>query len=154
MYDEERTTKHLQESSGIGRYMLNVPGWGDKPMFINDPQIRMQLWGGNNRHVDNSSAIDIHSDLLGIWGTKKISPYCRNYKNQTINSTQISYPTYTKTVTHESRTTHPTWMYKDLQQDHTSILLVDPQKHIYNPLLNNINTRNIARDNYITRITN
>ena len=36
------------------------------PSTFDDPQIRMQKWGGNLRKVYNSSAIDIHSDLIGI----------------------------------------------------------------------------------------
>ena len=44
-YDECRTKKILQESTGPGRYMLNVPGNGCKPCLMADPQSRLQGWG-------------------------------------------------------------------------------------------------------------
>ena len=64
-YDESRTIKKLQESTGPGRYIMNVPGNGSNPCFFNDPQIRMQKWGANLHSVINGSAIDIDSDLKG-----------------------------------------------------------------------------------------
>ena len=44
-----RIEKQLQESTGPGRYMLNVPGQGSTLTFFDDPHIRMQSWGGNLR---------------------------------------------------------------------------------------------------------
>ena len=52
-YDSGRTIKHLQQSTGPGRYMLNVPGNGDKPEYMEDPHIRLEKWGGN---LDNNAA--------------------------------------------------------------------------------------------------
>ena len=52
-YDDCRTKKKLQESTGPGRYRLNVPGNGSKPCFFNDPQIRLQKWGANLENVIN-----------------------------------------------------------------------------------------------------
>ena len=47
--DPCRINKQLQESTDPGRYMLNVPGNGDKPYYIEDPYIRIQGWGANLR---------------------------------------------------------------------------------------------------------
>ena len=41
-YDECRTKKKLQQQTGPSRYILNVPGNGSKPCFMDDPQIRLQ----------------------------------------------------------------------------------------------------------------
>jgi hypothetical protein len=60
--DPCRITKQLQESTGLGRYMLNVPGNGDKPLYMEDPHIRMQKWGGNLL----TNTINIESDLMGL----------------------------------------------------------------------------------------
>ena len=73
-YDPCRTKKLLEESTGPGRYMLNKPGWGNKPCFFSDPQIRMQEWGTNLRRVPGGAPIDINSDLLGI--TRPLSKDC------------------------------------------------------------------------------
>ena len=50
-YDECRTAKILQESTGPGRYLLNTPGPGCNPCFITDPHIRLQGIGPNLRTV-------------------------------------------------------------------------------------------------------
>ena len=62
-YDDARIIKSLQQSTGAGRYMLNVPGPGNKVCFYNDPQVRMQKWGANLRSVPTGHPIDIDSDL-------------------------------------------------------------------------------------------
>lgn len=145
-YDQLRTDKYLQQSTDPGRYMLDVPGWGNKPYFINDPQIRMQKWGGNLRKTNNNnSIIDINSDLIGLNNINSKCDKKKKYKD----THKINYPIYSKTFTNETRVTHPSWMYRDLKQDHTSILLFDPLKNIYDPLKNNINTRNLERDNFV-----
>ena len=75
-YDECRTKKILQESTGPGRYMLNTPGIGCKPCYTSDPQARLQKWGGNLRYVPGSHQIDIDSDLIGL--TRKLTHDCTN----------------------------------------------------------------------------
>ena len=49
-----------QQSTGPGRYILNTPGYGDKPMFMADPNIICQKWGGNLW----TNATDIQSNLI------------------------------------------------------------------------------------------
>ena len=66
-YEKCRVQKSLQQATGPGRYMLNVPGnAGDKPEVFNDPQLRMQKWGGNLMGVYNGHPIDIDSDLKNV----------------------------------------------------------------------------------------
>ena len=40
--DPSRIMKKLQESTDQGLYYLNQPGNGDRPPFIDDPQILLQ----------------------------------------------------------------------------------------------------------------
>ena len=60
--DKSRIEKQLQESTGLGKYMINVPGNGDKPHYMEDPFIRMQKWGGNLQ----TNTINLESDLRGL----------------------------------------------------------------------------------------
>jgi len=60
--DPCRIKKQNQEATGPGRYMLNKPGWGDKPCFMDDPHIRMEQWGANLR----TDSINLESDLMGL----------------------------------------------------------------------------------------
>ena len=78
-YDSCRVKKNLQQATGPGRYILNVPGnAGDKPNVFNDPQLRMQKWGGNLMGVYNGHPIDIDSDLKNVG--RKLKKYCKDEK--------------------------------------------------------------------------
>ena len=65
-YDECRTKKYLQQSTGPGRYIMNAPGNGLDPTYTDEPQIRLQKWGGNLREVPGGHPIDIDSELIGL----------------------------------------------------------------------------------------
>lgn len=151
-YDKCRTEKILQESTGPGRYILDRPGWGAKPCFFDDPHIRMQGWGANLRKVPRGAPIDIDSDLIGI--TRPISNDCsgKEYPNSgVVRSKRVTYPVCSKPVTDETRATHPAWMYKDLEQDHRSILFLDPQENTCMTFQNNLNTRLLERDYFVDK---
>ena len=60
--DDARIAKQLQQQTDQGRWVLDVPGNGDKPCYMLDPQIIPQKWGGNLW----TKSIDIQSSLLGI----------------------------------------------------------------------------------------
>jgi hypothetical protein len=142
--DKCRTEKHLQQSTDIGRYHLNVPGNGLNPTFFEDPHIRLSKWGGNNR----TNHININSDLKGL--TRKLNNdnvQANDYKGHAV----ISEPTITNSnfmSTEQSRSTHPSWLSRDLEQNNFDYLYIDPQKHSVMDFNNNVNTRIIYTDNY------
>jgi hypothetical protein len=95
-YDEARTKKELQQSTDPGRWVMNVPGNGDTPYYIEDPHIRIQNWGANMR----TNAINLESDLLGV--NRKLNRDCTikdSYVNFIANSDIIEYPTTKKLAT-------------------------------------------------------
>ena len=49
----------MNQSTGTGRYMLNVPGNGSKPCFMEDPFCRLQKWGANLQ----TNSINLESDV-------------------------------------------------------------------------------------------
>ena len=142
--DPCRIKKQLQESTGGGRYMLNKPGWGDKPCFMNDPQIRMQQWGGNLR----TNTINLESDLMGL--TRNLTKDCdkNNYQTEAVKSEQMVYPECNP-FTDESRVTNPAWWYRDLEQNHRYILPLDPQENTCIPFQNNLSTRILEKDFFV-----
>jgi len=152
-YDNCRVDKKLEEMTGIGRYILNTPGPGDNLCFFEDPQIRLQKWGANLRHVKGGAPIDIDSDLMGI--TRPLSKDCKELKypfKGIIKSEKVEYPQNKTTITQQSRTTHPSWMYRDLEQSNRYPLFINPQEHVFSPFHSNINTRLLERDNHIPEI--
>lgn len=143
--DPCRIQKQLQESTDQGRYMLDMPGNGDKPFYINDPYLRLQKWGGNLM----SNTINIENDLRGM--TRQINRDClleNNYKNHSANKSKIEYPTI-GTITDQSRATNPAWMSRDLEQVNWYILPLNPQENTCMPFKANLNTRIIEKDNFI-----
>ena len=152
-YDDSRTKKKLQESTGPGRYSLNMPGNGTSPCFFNDPQIRMQKWGANLEHVVNGAPIDIDSDLKGV--TRKLTKYSQKsqFPNSGVPITQkVEYPICGDALTDESRATHPAWMYRALPQNREYPLFLNPQENVCMRFHNNLNTRLLERDNFVPKI--
>jgi len=147
--DPCRITKQLQQQTDQGRWILDVPGNGDKPCFALDPQIIPQKWGGNLW----TNSIDIQSSLLGIDRTLNRDTLLNQdkYKKQTVHVSPILYPVCdTFITTEQSRTIMPAWTARDLQQNHAYILPNDPQANTELPFNNYVSTRIFEKD-YFTR---
>lgn len=148
--DPCRIKKQLQESTGPGRYMLNVPGNGETPHYIDDPYIRLQQWGGNLK----TNVINIESDLRGL--SRSINRDCvdlNNYQQHSAGYSDISYPVL-GTVTDQPRATHPAWEVRDLEQVNWSILPLNPQENTCMHFENNLNTRILEKDYFSLREDN
>lgn len=135
--DPDRIMKDLQESTDQGLYYLNQPGNGERPPFINDPQIILQKWGANLCE----DRVNVESKLMGI--QYKLSRDCTR---ENIKTTPIKYPTYKKEITGQPRTVMPAWTARDLEQTNWWTLPLDPQENVILPFHANISTRIIEKD--------
>ena len=143
-YDPCRTIKRLQQSTDPGRYMLNVPGNGDKPCYIEDPQIIIQKWGANLR----TNCINLESELLGI-NSRNMGRDCLGkdeYTSINVPSKPITYPTCNNLFTEQSRAIMPAWTARDLEQVDWYTLPLNPQENTCMPFTNNLNTRILEKD--------
>lgn len=96
-----------------------------------------------------TNSINLESDLFGL--TRNLNRDCREQNDYNIHKAQtnkINYPTI-KIVTDESRSTHPAWLYKDLEQNNFKILHLNPQENTCIPFNYNLNTRVLEKDSYI-----
>jgi hypothetical protein len=142
-YDDCRTKKRLQQSTGPGRYMLDVPGNGSHPCYIEDPQIIIQKWGANLR----TNTINLESDLMGV--NRQISRDCLgkdNYKNYNVENEAIQYPKCNNLYTEQSRATNPAWWYRDLEQVDWYYPPLNPQENTCFPFEANLSTRILEKD--------
>ena len=85
-YDDLRTKKILQESTGPGRYHLNVPGPFKTTCYMDDPQVRLQKFGGNMSH-DEFRKVALDED---IFHDEKITMIGQNYYYQLKSNDQES----------------------------------------------------------------
>jgi hypothetical protein len=142
-YDDCRTKKSLQQSTDPGRWILNVPGNGDKPCYMEDPQIIIQKWGANLR----TNTINLESDLMGV--NRQLSRDCLgkdNYQNYNVPNQAIEYPTCNNLFTDQSRATNPAWWYRDLEQTDWYYPPLNPQANTCLPFRNNLSTRILEKD--------
>jgi hypothetical protein len=143
--DPARIEKQLQESTGLGRYMLNVPGNGDRPSFSEDPFLRMQKWGANLM----TNAINVESDLLGLTRSAcKDNLVNNDYSKAKVQTSPVKYPSQ-QPITDQSRATHPAWTTRDLEQVNWAILPLNPQENTCYPFENNLSTRILEKDTYV-----
>ncbi len=143
-YDPCRTKKQLQQSTGPGRYILDVPGNGDKPCYMEDPQIIIQKWGANLR----TNTINLESDLMGL-NRQAARRDCLGKDNYELNKTEssaISFPTCKNLFTEQSRAIMPAWTARDLEQVDWYTLPLNPQENTCMPFQNNLSTRILEKD--------
>jgi len=142
-YDDCRTIKRLQQETDQGRYVLDVPGWGDKPCFMEDPHIIPQKWGANLR----TNTINLESELLGM--NRKLTKDClgvNNYEHNKVESQSINYPYCSQMYTEQSRSIMPAWTARDLEQVNWWTLPLNPQENTCIPFQNNLSTRILEKD--------
>ena len=126
--------------------MMNKPGWGDNPCFMEDPYMRMGQWGANLR----TNTTNLESDLMGLSRTLTRDCESNNYKKSEVNSQKIDYPTCSP-FTEQSRVTDPAWWYRDLEQVNWAILPLNPQENTCIPFQNNLNTRTLEKDYFVAK---
>ncbi len=142
-YDDCRTKKSLQQATDPGRWILNVPGNGDKPCYMEDPQIIPQKWGANLR----TNTINLESDLRGV--NRQLSRDClgkNEYQRYNVSNQAIQYPTCNQLTTEQSRATNPAWWYRDLEQVDWQYPPLNPQVNTCLPFQNNLSTRILEKD--------
>jgi len=146
--DPSRMYKQSQISSFSGRYFLDTPGQGMDLPFVEDPNIRMQKWGANLRN----NTINLESDLLGL--TRKINrdyTEVNDYQQHAINASPNYYRSEQPFV-EESRSTHPAWMYKDLEQSRWESPFLNPLNGLEKGFHENVQTRILEKDFFVPTI--
>ncbi len=142
--DTCRINKQLQEMTFLGKYMLDVPGNGMKPLFMNDPFIRQQKWGANLM----TNSINLESDLLGLSRNLNRDNLDNNYKKNKVESNKIKYPVSNET-TEQTRNSNPAWMLRDIENNNWDYLPLNPQENVCIPFNNNISSRIIQKDYFV-----
>jgi hypothetical protein len=139
--DPCRIQKQMQEMTGLGRYMNNVPGPGTNLPFYEDPQIRLQKWGANL----HTNTINLESSMIGL--NQQLNRDCIQNNSKKVTTQQLQYPSLMPYV-EESRAIMPPWTVLDKEQNRWDYLPLDPQKNVCFRFQNNLSTRILEKDYY------
>ena len=143
--DSCRITKQLQEDTDQGRYMINVPGNGLTPSYMEDPYIRMQKWGANLQ----SNTINLESDLMGLTRPLTLdSKEKNNFENYKVNSEKFNFPSQ-KPFVEQPRAVNPAWTVLEEEQNNFEYPFFDPQLNVCIPFQNNLSSRILEKDYYL-----
>lgn len=145
-YDKSRIIKELQQSTDPGRWIINVPGNGTKPDYIEDPNIRIQKWGANLM----TNHTDIESTLRGITiNNNKDYLDQTKYKKNVKTGDKIYYPRNEDLYVEQLRMSEPAWELRTKENNNwleplykkEPVQMIPNEKH-------QINTRNLEREYY------
>lgn len=140
--DPVRVESRLDLSTFEGRYQLNRPGPGMDMPFMEDPQLRLQKWGANL----NTNTVNLESDLRGLSRTLNRDNVQKNvYQTHSANTVVRSFP-ISESFVEESRSSHPAFMYRGLEQSVWEKPILDPQANLEKPFETNIQTRLLRRN--------
>ena len=147
--DKDRINMFLDQDVNMLQYMVNVPGNGTNPYYIEDPQIRLEKFGANI----SDNIVDINSYLKGlnkVLSRNQNENENKNKKDQSFNNKYIRnyFPTISSAITDQSRTITPAWALRDLQQNNWAYLHQNPQTNTELMFENNISSRILEKDNY------
>ena len=145
--DKDRINMFQNQDVNNLKYMVNVPGNGTRPYYIEDPHIRLQKFGANISH----NIVNVNSGLKGI--ARQLDTECLAKKNgneQMLqkNYSEMSFPVISSAVTDESRAMMPAWQLRGIEQNHWNYLLSNPQDHAEVNFANNVSSRIVEKDYY------
>lgn len=146
--DNARIKKEMEISTYSGRYALDVPGPGLDLPFMEDTQVRMQYWGANLK----TCRVDLEGELFSI--NRKISRDYNDqdeYKKFIVDSNPIQSFSTKNPFVEESRSSHPVFVYRELETNRWETPWINPQANLEKPFHDNIQTRILEKDNHIEK---
>lgn len=141
--DPIRIQKEMQISSLPGRYALETPGPGKDLPFMEDTQVRLQYWGANR----GTEMTNVESDLLGL--SRRLNRdhiEDNDYQKFKVQTQPVKCFRIQEPYVLESRASHPSWYYRDLEQSRWEQPWLNPQTNLEIPFHNNLHTRILEKD--------
>lgn len=140
--DPIRIESRLDLSTFEGRYQLNRPGPGLNMAFFEDPNLRLQKWGANL----NSNTVNLESDLRGLSRTLNRDDVQKNVYQTHSAPTQVRSFPISESFVEESRSSHPAYLYRGLEQSVWEKPILDPQANLETPFETNVQTRLLRKN--------
>tara|TARA_B100001142_G_C14336437_1_gene656087 strand:+ start:968 stop:1444 length:477 start_codon:yes stop_codon:yes gene_type:complete len=144
--DPARIEKTNLEITSMNDYIFNVPGnTSHSSVYFEDPHLRMQ----KNGNTLCRNMVEIESELRTMDRV-----LCRDHKGmndyvkQQYIKQYVQPKTIHKTISKESRASHPAWMLKGTNTHRTEYLFHNPQSNVEIPFLSNLDTNVLEKDYY------
>ena len=140
--EPSRLELEMNQSTGTGRYMLNVPGPGDHMPMQDDPFIRLQKWGANY----SPNLIYLENELRNQ--NHRLN---RDELKFVYNKVAIKKPNYNavNSKTEQSRAVLPAWELLDKDITRWDYVDKNPQNNVFRTFENNISSRIEVKDKYL-----
>ena len=140
--EPSRLELEMNQSTGTGRYMLNVPGPGDHMPMQDDPFIRLQKWGANY----SPNLIYLENELRNQ--NHKLN---RDELKYAYNKVAIKKPNFkaVNSKTEQPRAMFPAWELLDRDITRWDYVHKNPQNHVFRTFENNISSRIEVKDKYL-----
>jgi len=143
--DIARKEDQLRQSTGPCDYMINAPGNGLTPSYMEDPHIRLQKWGGNLA----TNSVTLEGSLKGLRPSGRDCLGKDEYNRSAPAAETVVFPSNTALNTDQPRATNPAWELRDqATTQHGDPTFFDPQANIFQPFRTNVSTRILEKDHY------
>ena len=143
--DPARVEDQVRQSTFACGYMINAPGNGTKPDYMEDSHIRIQKWGAN--YMTNS--VNLESELKGIRPLNNDCLGKHEYTNYAVDTQRIQYPNNSSLYTEQPRAIAPAWELRGISNtQHGQPTFLDPQENVITPFNTNVSTRILEKDNF------
>jgi len=145
-YDIARKEDQLRQSTTPCDYIINAPGNGTAPAYMEDPHIRLQKWGANLAN----NVVTIEGSLRGLGQQTGSDCLGKDEYNRSAPAVETSiFPSNTTLTTDQPRASNPAWELRDqATTQHGAPTFVDPQSNIFQPFRMNVSTRILEKDHY------
>jgi hypothetical protein len=146
-YDTCAYDKYLEESLGVGNYMLNAPFTNcDKDCFFQSPYVRQSM--GGVALCDNKELIEVYSELLGLNMKQSKCPkervfdanYCKTNKLKDCGSDFMN--------PEDTLLSNPPCTLRGTGWNRWEQLCENPQDKAIMPFEREISNRTIVKDNH------
>lgn len=145
--DPARIIKKNIETSSMNDYIFNVPGNTStiQSQYFEDTHLRLQKTGGQQF----TNMVNVESMLRNTHvKLNRDNVQLNEYKKNSLKASPIKSVNVPQTITNETRSTHPVFEYREKQTHRQNILLRDPQRNIFMPFQNNLDTNILEKDFY------
>jgi hypothetical protein len=143
--DIARKEDQLRQSTGPCDYMINAPGNGLTPSYMEDPHIRLQKWGGNLA----TNSVTLEGALKGLRQSGRDCLGKDEYNRSALVADTVTFPSNTALNTDQPRATNPAWELRGQETtQHGDPTFFDPQANIFQPFRTNVSTRILEKDHY------